>query len=264
MNQKKLALFYISTVMLQLVHVTFAQGGAGGGGGGGGNEPGTDGQGGQEVQNQLGDRNPNHWTDQKFIYRCAYGSTVTSVLPNFNKAQTSDDVMDLFVKQVKCSKVNNQVADIPVVCDWYPTICPDQTVYIRGLRKEVNESTPHFEYNCCVNKLACLGACQDKTATLQTDQRVFFYPEQQMDSNTPAPSISTIMLHDVSGTATMEWKYCENATICYTPPPGPTGPANAPPGSALGLLGLLGLLALLALGSPSSSSSSAPATTASG
>jgi len=256
MRPRQYALFYIYSILGNLAYVTFAQGN------GGFNQPGTDGKGGQEEQHAQGDKNPNHWSDKKWIYRCAAGSTVTSLLPNFDKAKTSDDVMDLFVKQVKCSKVMKNVADIPVVCDWYPTICPDQTVYIRGLRKEVNESTPHFEFNCCVNKQACLSACQDKTAALQSDQRVYYYPQQQMDSDQPAPSISTIMLHDISGTATMEWKFCENATICYTPPPG--GPEPAPPGagSPLGLLGLLGLLALLALGSPSSSSSAAPATTA--
>jgi len=269
MNQKKLAVFYIAAVMLQLVHVTFAQGNGGGNNGGGnGNggpkQPGTDGKGGHEEKHQNKDKNPNHWSDKKWIYRCAALSTIASLLPNFQKSLTSDDVMDLYVKQVKCSKLKKNVADIPAVCDWYPTICPDQTIYIRGIRKQVDASTPHFEFNCCVNKLACNTECQDKTATLVSDQRVFYYDEKQMESEQKAPSIVNVMFHDVSGTATMEWKFCTNTTLCYTPPPGPNGPGENPPGSALGLLGLLGLLALLALGSPSSSSSAAPATTAAG
>jgi len=254
-------LFYIGMVMLQMVHFTFAQSG---GSPQGFQQPGTDGQGGQEVVHSLGDRNPNHWSNNKFIYRCAAQSTLTSCVPNFDKTSTSDDVMDLYVKQCKCSKVDQDLQQLPAKCDWYPTICPSQTIYIRGFRKQVQDSTPHFEYECCVNENACLSQCQDKSATLTTNQRVFFYPEQQMQSDTPAAAISTIMCEDTSGVATIQWKFCESTTLCYTPSPNGPNP-NSPPGSALGLLGLLGLLALLALASSSSSSSSsAPATTAAG
>jgi len=206
---------------------------------------------------------PIHWSPKKWIHRCAARSTVTSVLPKF-KQKTSDDVTTLYVSQIKCSKVTRQVADIPVKCDWYPTICPDGTVYIQGIRKQVTDNTPHFEHNCCVNKNACNTLCQDKKATLKSNERVFYYPQQQMDSDQRGPAIVTIMFQDVSGQATMEWKFCENTTMCYTPPPGgPGGPGNAnPPGNALGLLGLLGLLALLALIGPSSTAAPVSSTVA--
>jgi hypothetical protein len=259
MNQKKLALFYIGIVCMQMVYVTLAQPGPGKGQGN--MQPGTDGKGGHLDKHVEKDKNPNHWDSPKFIYRCADGSTMTGMLPSFKKGITSDDALELLIKHVRCSRVNRVVRDIPVTCPWFPTICPDNTVYIRGIKKLVKGSETHIQWACCVNALACNSGCQQKTQTLKSDEQVFFFPEQQTDSDQLAPSITSIMVHDVNGQATADWKFCPNTTICYTPPPG------SPPGdqgSALGLLGLLGLLALLALGSPSSSSGAPAASTAAG
>lgn len=267
MNKKKLALFYISIVSLQYAHVTFAQKDSGGKPKSGGkNEPGTNDKGGHLDKHAVDDKDPNHHSNKKFIYRCAYGSTMTGLTPNFAKGKTTDDSMDLFVKHVRCSRVNKKVRDIPVKCDWFPTICPENTVYIRSIRKQVDEGTPHFEFGCCINKLACNGQCVQLKLTLTSDQQMFFFPEKQDESDELAPAITNIMIHDIDGVATIEWKFCLTTSLCYTPPPGTPPNPNAPqPGNLLGLLGLLGLLALLALGKPSSSSSApAPASTASG
>jgi len=263
MNYKKLALFYISLISLQMAHVTFAQSAAAKAN----EEPGTNGAGGHLDEQQDRDNNPNHYTDSKFIYRCAYASTMTGVLPSFPKGGSTDDAMDLLLTHVRCSKVNQNVSNIPVQCDWYPSICPDNTVYIRGIRKVVNASTPHFEWACCVNQLACNTQCQQQTAPPQTGQDVYSSPQHQTDSNELAPAITSVFIHDTAGQATMDWKFCAATSICYTPPP---TSGTASPGSLLGLLGLLGLIALVAIGSPSSSpspaSSGAPgaASTASG
>jgi len=268
------------------LHVTFGQGGGGSGGGGsggsggggsggsgGGNtggkeEPQANGEGGHLEAHQSSDKDKNHWKKIKWIYRCAPNSQITSILPNFAKSD-GDDVMNLFVKHVKCSKLMTSVRDIPTKCNWYPSICPPETIHIQGVRKNITNGQAWFEWHCCTNMLGCLNNCQEKTAQLQSDQRIFLYPEQQQDSNQLAPPCVSIFFHDMSssGQSAMDWKCCANASICYTPPPGGPGAPGAPGGcglGCLGLLGLLGLLALLALGNHPSSSAAAPATTAAG
>lgn len=269
MNQKKLALFYITVIVIQYASVTFAQPGGGGGkdNGGGFNQPGKDGKGGHEEQHVDDDGNPNHWDDKKWIYRCADKSTVASVVPNFGKSKTSDDVLRLFVTQIKCSKIKEAMRSIPFKCQWYPTICPEETIYIEGSRKQVSsDGNAHFEHNCCVHPLVCNSQCQTKKAVLESGKRVHFFPENQLDSDQVAPSISSLIFEDTDGKATVQWKFCENTTLCYTPPPGtPGGDGGAPPpGCGLGCLGLLGLLALLALIGTTSSSSAPAASTAAG